>query len=609
VSRIHRVRRRAGHDAAVHERARTLAATQLTESIRAADATWLLEHLAGCESCREVLAGYEADRAALRRLRDQQPQPPRDLWARTAAAIEREAVASGRAPRRSTTGAPQTTSRRRVAPLAMVAAVAVVAVAVGASLLSGGFLGQQPNVAVVPPSQPPVAIATSAISPGPTPLAVGAGAVGWIGAGANGKLSYNESAAIDEVCAVEHQADCAPVADRGSKAVDITIRPKSVTRSPVRNEAVVMGTNANGSDSVVVIALPSTPPTASPSPNPTASPTPAATATPVTTATPSAAATATPAETPAESEPPASESPSATPNVTPSATPTPSVQPSTTPSVSPQPSVAASLAIASGVKIVGESAAFSPDGTWFAFTARPSDDSTGPDIYVWRVGDSKAVELTKDHVSVFASWADDQLIGSRPMGTGTQQAEVSARSFLIDPVTAAETELAGTAWRPVVDPSGQWAVTWDGTVRLADDGLSITPATGDLVVRPYTSGLGIGGGTGGSVVTDTAVPEFDARWDETGTWLAIWLADPNDPTIGRLSLHHLDRTTGKIERVHGAPKDVTALPGFSIGDGRLAWATPPGQGGEGSRVQVVAWSNDTVGTVESGPVENVVVIH
>jgi hypothetical protein len=111
------------------------------------------------------------------------------------------------------------------------------------------------------------------------------------------------------------------------------------------------------------------------------------------------------------------------------------------------------------------------------------------------------------------------------------------------------------------------------------------------------------------VVTDAVVPEFDARWDETGTWLAVWLADPSDPTIGRLSLHHLDRTTGKIDRVHGAPKDVTALPGFSIGDGRLAWATPPGQGGEGSRVQVVAWSNDTVGAVESGPVENVVVIH
>ena len=71
----------------------------------------------------------------------------------------------------------------------------------------------------------------------------------------------------------------------------------------------------------------------------------------------------------------------------------------------------------------------------------------------------------------------------------------------------------------------------------------------------------------------------------------------------------LDPTTGGLERPHGAPKDVTALPGFSIADGRLAWATPPGQGGEGSRVQIVAWTGDTVGAVESGPVEDVVVIH
>ena len=33
----------------------------------------------------------------------------------------------------------------------------------------------------------------------------------------------------------------------------------------------------------------------------------------------------------------------------------------------------AMIAIASGIEVVGESAAFSPDGTWFAFTARPAD--------------------------------------------------------------------------------------------------------------------------------------------------------------------------------------------------------------------------------------------
>lgn len=600
MSRLYRGRRRAGHAAAEHERARTLAAQRLDEPLESADATWLTEHLAACAACRAIAADYDADRIALRSLRDLQPQPPRDLWARTSAAIEREAVASGRAPRKAASSAASTGSGRRWPMVGALAGVAVVVVVVGASLLSGGFLTQQPGVGNVP-SQPPIAIATDTVNAAPTPLAVGAGSVGWIGTSTNGKYAFNESAAIDEVCAAERQTDCAPVQDHQASQVSISIRPKSVQRSPVRNEAVVMGTDAKGSDAVVVISLPSADATPSPTPDVTAAPTPA---------TPSTAPTATPVETPASSDQPlVSESPSAAPVQTPEATPTASVEPSATPSITPEPTVAASLAIASDVKIVGESAAFSPDGMWFAFTARPSDGSTGPDIYVWRVGDAKARELTGDHVSVFASWTGDKLIGSRPMATGTQPAEVSARSFVIDPTTAAETELDGSAWRPVVDPSGQWALTWDGTVRLDDGGLSITPASGTLAVRPYTSG-GIGSESDSdSVVSDTAVPEFDARWDETGTWLAVWLADPSDPTIGRLSLHHLDRSTGKIERVEGAPKGVTALPGFSIGDGRLAWATPPGQGGEGSRVQVVAWSNDKVGSVETAPVENVLVIH
>ena len=56
------------------------------------------------------------------------------------------------------------------------------------------------------------------------------------------------------------------------------------------------------------------------------------------------------------------------------------------------------------------------------------------------------------------------------------------------------------------------------------------------------------------------------------------------------------------------PSCVPALPGFSIGEGRLAWATPRGQGGEGSRIQVAAWSETDVGIVESSPGEDPVVI-
>ena len=40
----------------------------------------------------------------------------------------------------------------------------------------------------------------------------------------------------------------------------------------------------------------------------------------------------------------------------------------------------------------------------------------------------------------------------------------------------------------------------------------------------------------------------------------------------------------------------------------MAWATPPGQGGEGSRVQIAAWTKDAIGTVETVPGEDVVIV-
>jgi hypothetical protein len=276
--------------------------------------------------------------------------------------------------------------------------------------------------------------------------------------------------------------------------------------------------------------------------------------------------------------------------------------------VTPEPTVARTLAIVSNVKVVGASAAYSSDGTWFAFTARPSDDSVGPDIYVWHVGDALARRVTSDHSSVFGSWVGGSIVGSRPAAAGST--EVEAKSFLLDPATGDETAFNSPAWRPVVDPAGDRAVAWVGTVKLSIDGLTSIPATGSLVLRGFSKAAGTEPGDGAAmVVADAPISEFDVRWDETGSWLAVWIADPTVPTIGRLSLLHLDTATGELDRPHGAPQDVTALPGFSIEDKRLAWATPPGQGGEGSRVQIVAWADDTVGTVESNPVEGVVVVH
>ncbi len=591
MSRIQRIRRRRASDSlANHDRARRLAAERLDGALEPPEATWLREHMAGCTSCRAVAAAYEADRMALRGLRDRTPEPPRDLWARTSAAIEREASSRGGRSRRTSTGRPRPA-------LGVLSGVAVVAVVIGASVMSGGWLNSPATAPA--PTVPAVALASPSAGPGPTPIAVGAGSVGWVGTSTNGQLAYNVTT-VDQVCPVERKPDCAEVSDGHSRQVDLTIHPKSISQSPVRNQAVVVGSDGSGSDAVLVIALPTAEPTATPAPTPTPTPTPTSTPSTESTAPSSEPPTTTAEPTTDASAPPASQSPEPTASQTP--------EPTASPSATPAPTLAATLAIVSGVRVVGQSAAYSPDGEWFAFTARPSDGTSGPDIYVWRVGDELARPVTDDHASVFGSWVGSRLIGSRPAGAqGT--ADVTAASFIIDPATGKETALEANVWRPVVDPGDSWAVVWDGTVRIDPATRIPVPDKGSLVLRAYSRANGVAPSGATAAIVDGDVSEFDVRWDETGTWLAIWIADSSDPSIGRLSLLRIDPVSGAVERPHGAPQDVTALPGFSIADGRLAWATPPGQGGEGSRVQIVAWTDQAVGSVESGPITNVVVIH
>src|SRR6185369_14311190 len=101
-------------------------------------------------------AAYDADRLALRSLRSHQPEPPRDLWARTAAAIEGESAARRSSRRGASTG-------RRAIPFGALSGIAVVVVVIGASVLSGGFLtgrtgdtqGGNPPIAVVPTTGTP----------------------------------------------------------------------------------------------------------------------------------------------------------------------------------------------------------------------------------------------------------------------------------------------------------------------------------------------------------------------------------------------------------------------------------------------------------------------
>ena len=59
---------------------------------------WLAGHLETCAECSRDREVYAADQALLRALRETTPEPPRDLWARTAAAIDHEAGGRRRIP-------------------------------------------------------------------------------------------------------------------------------------------------------------------------------------------------------------------------------------------------------------------------------------------------------------------------------------------------------------------------------------------------------------------------------------------------------------------------------------------------------------------------------
>jgi outer membrane biosynthesis protein TonB len=691
-------RRRPDQWPSPHERARALAAERIDQPLDPQEAAWLESHLAGCSDCASTAAAYAAQRRELRALRRRPPTPPRDLWARTAAAIEREAAAGSRRPIRA---------RRRgsMIPLGAISGLLVIAVVLGASLLS-----RPVSRPTIPGSTEAAASVATTGSPfaRPTPFDVAAGNVGWMKLGDDGRIEVYDTP-VERVCPAGQGAECPPIDEPTPRSIQLADAPASVTRSPKDQGMVVVDSSTKNNGGGVYV-LPATNATPSPSPSPVATPTPSL-----------ALASATPPATPEPASiqpqsPPATAQPSVT--ATPLPTTTATASPSATPSApaSPVPSSTATVAvsaspttgtiqIARDVIVVGESEAYSPDGTWFAFSARPADDSHGPDIYAWRPGEPKATAITTDHRSVFATWLGNRILGSRGVPADAPR-KLLPEAFVIDPATGRETSVSGSAvWRPSVDPQRRLAVYWDGSLQLNEAGTEIEPADGRLVLGTWTGfiagaasptpipspsepsgspsstaapespsaspsspaesrsapptapittdGAATAGGTTSlsSVASSSSssssssstsssasssastfasasaspsaspalirdgtiepvplasghVHDWDARWDETGTHLAVWIATEGDPRVGDLTLYSVDADSGRVQALNR----VTALAGFSIGKGRLAWATPRGQDGAGNRVQVVAWTKDAVGSVESRESTEVLVV-
>ncbi len=583
--------------AADHARARDLAAQRVDGPVAPDDAGWLNDHLAWCGPCRAVAAEYDEQRLALRALRHDQPVPPRDLWARTAAAIEAEPA------RRRPAGAGRRTGFAGYAPLV---AALVVAVALGGTLLDNAL--------------PQLGSTTKGDDPEATPINLVAGDVQVLSHGDDGSLEIS-SRHLNQLCPVTAKScglanvpDVTRVADIGTSGqVDAIV-------SPDRGQLVVVE-SGSGSSSIFVVPLKKHP-VANPTPRSSAAAasSPASSDEPVNTASAGPDTTATPdvTEAPASGEPgqspdtsaepaasdnppsdaagspPASSEPTEAPSPTekptkapdPTDEPTPEPTPKGTepaPSVEVTPGPDGAIEIARDVVIVGSGAAYSPDGTRFAFSARPAKGSAGPDVFVWRVGDRLAKAVTTDHGSLLAGWIGERLLISRVV-------DGKPRTSILDLDDGSQRQAGdGTMWRPTVGPGRKMATWWEGTVKRADDGITWVPDRGRLVLGTWPDG------GDSQVLADGAITDWDVSWDESGTKLAVWVSRDAPGKAGKLSLYTVDPETGRPDLANPPLDGAPAYAGFAIQPGRLAWSSPD-DGGDTS-VVVLGWSGNTFGKV------------
>ena len=559
-----------------HVRARAAISEQLDGPIPPEEAAWLAEHLEACPDCRLIAGAYEAQQRELWALRDVMPQPPRDLWARTAAAIESES--RFRKQQKPALG----WSPKFLIPSALIASALVVAVAAGTLTSSWRFNsggdGATKSQTLVAAASEPASLGPTRSGPGPTKIPVTAN-ISVVTKDPSGAFSIRETD-VNSVCPSDAEPPCDSSSGSEDHPVVLDQEASTVFGSTDKQRLIVVSDPTSASSgSVSVVTL-------TDEPGPSATPAP-----------------------PTPSAPP--------PSPTPSSTGSSSSEPSPSVTVSAPPG--GPIEIAHDVILVGQSAAYSRNGSWFAFTARPVDGAVGPDIYVWKVGEPLAMPLTTDHRSIFGSWVDDVMVGSTvveaTIGNGSSaKTELRPSSYLLDPATRLVTALpqTGEAWRPAVDPTGRRAIYWSGVVRSTTSP-GFAPDTGKLVLGDW--------GTGSSAPSEGPLPtplkhdqanarhettisagrieDWDARWDPEGTHVAIWIADPQDPKIGRLSLYAVDSFDGRIDLKTPLIDGERASAGFAISDRQLVWVEPATDGSTTSQVQLLVWTATGVGKVSS----------
>src|SRR4051794_1858644 len=447
-----------------HARYRELIAARLEKPLSRVELRQLNAHLKTCPSCQVVDGDYRAERGLLRSLPS--PTPPRDLWARTSARLDREVARDYRDDkwrRRMSRG------RRNAQPsTALLTAVAAIGVSAAIAMVQ---------------LAPAVAPATS-LQIRPTPLAVPKQQLTYVGYGQSDVAVYRTE--LSQVCPAS-EIDCVQTEKfvRTPLELPADMRAGNISLSPSGNQLALVGHVLDG-DVIAVVMMPSdaqgSDTNSQPgnqsghkggdhqkSSDPGSSPDPdfgsssqgggqAPTHQPGTNATPDPAVTA-------PSDPAGG------------GTSGDGQQSDVLASAAPGLAV---VSILDNVESAGAAPDWSPNGTMLAFSAMPDDRSQGPDVYIWSPGDAQAQAITDDHASYFASWSGNRIVMSRLSGGQRPH------TFVYDPKTLEERAVGGPQlWLPAVNRQRSQAIGWFG--QLDTSTTTPAPRSGALYLMDWHS--------------------------------------------------------------------------------------------------------------------------
>ena len=633
-----------------HERIRQLLAARLDGPLSRNDYRLVSGHLRTCAQCRQVDHDYRAQRAQLRSM--SLPIPPRDLWPRTSAALDRE-VARSRGPfgRRRAASAVS----RRLSRSGHSAALAGLLATIGAITALATF-EIVPNVGSGGPAEAAL----------PTPFSVADQQLAFVGGPAQNLAVYRMQ--VNRMCPTS-APDC--VSDEGFTSTPIVlpsgIKPRNVSLSPSGQQMALVGGDVGRDVFAVVLMQHGDGSGAAPGASGGQLPGDGASQLPMSGGAPSADGGA---QTPSSDG-----GASGTPD-----TPLPGDSPALS-NVPPTAAVAGLtvLAILDDVHSAGDPPAWSADGSMLAFSAMPADGSHGPDVYVWQPSDTRARAVTSDHNSFFASWSGTRIVASRLLNDASAPAPQIA-TVVIDPQTLDEQVVDGPQmWLPAVDAGRDTAVVWYG--QLAWDGPLPTPRTGNLYVAdwskldPYAPGnatvpdnsplspqptaspsatsgsptavasappgtaaagpnssptavpAGLGkdessaaspssnasGSTApgnaqssataspadelpaalspldpSAALSDGNVTDWQVRWSSDGQVLGVWIADVTGSNWGRLVVLSLDPQTAQLATDTPLVAPTLARRGFTLGLSRVAFVAPSDETPDGE-LRVRTW--------------------